>query len=269
MDDTPMCGPPPVTVLIAAHDRLPLLRQSLKSALAQDYPCFKVLVIDDGSGKETRDWLQRMTWENHRLRVLHQPHQGVANSRQNGLLATTTPLVCILDSDDLLQPHTLSRICEEFENKPEIDCVYVDNVIRTPGGREKRRRYPRYSTSHEMLKATLLRPRIPFKHSGTTFRREVGLSVGGYDRSLPMKIDIDLFLKFLAAGKVPTLISEPLVIFRMHRDSISAARWRGIRVWWHLVAQYGPRQPMKRICYQLRRTFMELLKMIYSHVFLR
>ena len=50
-----------------------------------------------------------------------------------------------------------------------------------------------------MRAAVLTRPRVPFKHSGMTIRRELLLALGGYDESLPIKVDVELILRALAA----------------------------------------------------------------------
>ena len=49
---------PPVSVIICAKNESENLRNFLPSLLEQDYPCFEVIVINDGSTDETDDLLQ-------------------------------------------------------------------------------------------------------------------------------------------------------------------------------------------------------------------
>ena len=72
------------TILLAAYDRLELLKSSVESGLAQNWGDFEVLAIDDGSGRETADWLDEQAAIHDRLRVVHQPNSGVAAARANG-----------------------------------------------------------------------------------------------------------------------------------------------------------------------------------------
>jgi glycosyltransferase involved in cell wall biosynthesis len=254
---------PDYTILMAARDRLPILRESVASALRQEYPAFELLVVDDGSGPETKAWLDEEALRDDRVRVIHQSHLGVARARQNGLAAARACLICILDSDDLLLPGALQRMKALFDAQPETDLAYINNIHRLPDGNTYTSHYPRFTNNRAMIHATLLRPRVPFKHSGTTFRRDVALQLGGYDTTLPLKIDVDLFLRFLARGRRLVLLEEPGVEFRMHRDSVSRRRLNGIGVWWLLVDRYGPVSPVARLGYKIVRTVSELLKLLY------
>ncbi len=49
---------PPVSVIICAKNESENLRQFLPAILEQDYPCFEVIVVNDGSTDETSDLLQ-------------------------------------------------------------------------------------------------------------------------------------------------------------------------------------------------------------------
>jgi glycosyltransferase involved in cell wall biosynthesis len=199
---------------------------------------------------------------------LHQENSGVAVARQIGLREARGEFVCILDSDDRLVPKALSTILMVFAESPELDVVYCNN--RTWIDREKVRtsHYPRFGSNKGMIRSIFLRPVVPFKHSGTTFRKNTALALGGYDTNLPLKIDIDLVLKFLTDGRRLLLLEDFLVEFRMHKDSISAQRLTGIKVWWLLINRYGPTGQFQKLLYKAMRAFSELLKLLYLRLML-
>jgi len=258
--------PVDVTVLIAAYDRLSFLKEAVASALAQDYGSFEVLVIDDGSGQETRDWLDEQANSENHLRVIHQQNSGIARARQAGLIAARGQLVCILDSDDRFLPGALRSIMAFFIASTPVDLVYTNNMHQMPSGVLRNCTYPHYATNRAMIRGVLLRPRIPFKHSGTTFCRDVALDLGGYDAELPIKVDVDLYLRFLAAGRKLCLLDAPVVAFRVHKNSVSRRRLLGIRVWCQLIDRYGPRSRLARIGYKASRVSAELLKLATERV---
>lgn len=259
---------PKVTILIASYNRLSMLQGAVGSALNQSYRSFEVLIVDDGSNAATVAWLRSAASKEKRLRVQFQKNQGVATARQNGLLAARGELVCILDSDDRLVPHALEKICNVFETQCETDLVYC--AYRSWIGNDSTVvRLPRCSSNREMLRKTFLRPVVPFKHSGTTFRRELARQIGGYDGNLRAKIDIDLFLKFLNANRRLVLLEEPLVEFCFHRDSISRRRWAGLKVWLQLIDRHGPRSRFRRSYYKLIRSAAEIGKYLYEVICLR
>jgi glycosyltransferase involved in cell wall biosynthesis len=252
-----------VTVLIASHNRLEFLQAAVASALAQDYEPVAVVVIDDGSAEPTRAWLREQAAAEPRLTVVLQEHSGVAVTRQNGLDHVETPFVCILDSDDRLLPHAVSRIMQEFSAHPDTDLVYVNNQHVFTDGRTAPSDYPRYPDNRTMMRAVFLRPRVPLKHSGTTMRVDTVRALGGYDRELQMKIDLDLFLRFLVGDRALRLVEEPLVMFHVHGGSLSRARFRGLPAWMTLLRRYGPRPPLRWL-YALWRIGIEVLKAVYT-----
>ena len=260
-----------VSIQIAVHDRLEHLRPAVASALAQQWDELEVLLIDDGSGAETRSWLSEIAESDCRVRLVRQEHLGVAQARQTGLIASSAAFVCILDSDDLLAPDAIGRIMACFGDDPSLDLVYTNNLHVRPDGTTMQRRYPHYACNEAMIRATFLSPIVPFKHSGTTFRRAVAVALGGYDTGLEIKVDVDLFLRFLAAGRRLRLLEEPLVHFRLHAASMShRRRWAGVRTWARLVDRYrGHRPVLERLYLKAARASLESAKLAYATFRLR
>ena len=256
------------TILLAAHDRLEFLREAVASALAQPVPDLEVLVVDDGSGPETARWLDEAARADPRLRVLHQQNLGVGAARAAGVAAAMHEWITILDSDDALKPDALSRIDAFLAAHPDADLVDCDHDHRLADGRVVVTRYPVFSSNAALRRATLLRPRVPFKHSGMTYRKSVALALGNYDAQIGIKVDIDFFLRFVVAGRrVLHLPGGPAVTFRTHNLSMSRKRGRGIRAWWTIIDRYGPRNPLARLGCKAVRTTWESLKAVYTVLF--
>jgi len=208
------------TILLAAHDRLEYLKEAVASALAQRWPDFEVLVVDDGSGPETAGWLD------------------------------------------------LAARADLFAAHPDTDLVYCDHDQLLPDGKVEGSRYPEFASNAALLRATLLRPRVPFKHSGMTYARDVALALGSYDTRIGIKVDVDFFLRFVVAGKrIRHLPGGPAVSFRTHNESMSRKRGKGIRAWWTIIDRYGPKNPLLRLAFKAVRTTWELLKAVYTVLF--
>jgi glycosyltransferase involved in cell wall biosynthesis len=253
--------------LLASYDRLALLKESVESALRQDFDDYEVLVIDDGSNQETRTWLAAAEAKYPQLRVVYGAHAGIGAARNTGVMEARSEFICILDSDDILVPYALQRLSDEFESNPALAICHCNIKEQQPNGISSVLCYPGYDRSQQMLRATLWRPRVPFKHSGTMFRRDIAIALGSYDPSLPSKIDIDFYLKFLSAGYKPQLVPEALVSFRMHKNSVSRNRLRGLRVWFQLIDRYGPPSLPIRLSFKLLRCGSEIFKWIYISIF--
>lgn len=254
------------TILLAAHDRLELLQQAVTSALAAVGPNDEVLVVDDGSGATTVRWLDEQAIGHAALRVVHQPNQGVASARKRGVEEAAGELIFILDSDDQVVAGALDAAAEVFAERPDTDLVYGDNLHVYDDGTTHRRRYKQYPSNHRFLWATFLSPRVPFKHSGTVFRRAVALELGNYDDTLPIKIDIDFYLRFMHADRTLVHLDAPLVSFRVHRAMMSRNRRKGIPIWSRLIDRYGPRNPLKRAFAKFVRGTSERLKAVWERL---
>ncbi len=258
--------PPSVTILMASYGRLEFLREAVNSALKQRYPNFEIIIVDDGSDDDVIEWLQLLDSREAKVSVFYQSHQGVAAARAHGVDKAATDLVCILDSDDIFAQNALERLVEALHRHAGIQLVYSDiREIRT-NGEAVIRNYRQFDSTQAMVMATLLKPRVPFKHSGTLFRRKTALELGSYDTNLPCKVDIVLYLKFLKAGYLPEHVNQPLVDFRMHKNSVSINRLTGIKVWLYLINQYGPVNPVYRLFIKIMRISAELLKRVYVEI---
>ena len=257
---------PAVTILMASYGRLEFLKDAVNSALEQNYPNFQILIVDDGSEHAVIEWLELLEASEPGVSVVYQSHQGVAAARAKGLEKVETDLVCILDSDDRLAGDALESLVAAMSRHTGIHLVFANIREIRANGESEIRHYAQYNSTRAMTLATLLKPRLPFKHSGSLFRRQTALALGSYDINLPCKIDVDLYLKFLHADYLPEHVDKALVDFRMHKDSVSIDRLTGIKVWMSLIDRYGPVNPIYRLVIKSVRISAELLKRVYIEI---
>lgn len=64
---------PPVSVIVCARNEEENLQKFLPQLLQQDYPEYEVIVVDDSSEDHTRDYIQRMSVNNNRMRFTFVP----------------------------------------------------------------------------------------------------------------------------------------------------------------------------------------------------
>lgn len=60
--------------MVCAHDELSNLKELIPHLLAQEYPAYEIIVVDDRSNDDTRDWLHTATEGSDRLRMVHVDH---------------------------------------------------------------------------------------------------------------------------------------------------------------------------------------------------
>jgi glycosyltransferase involved in cell wall biosynthesis len=103
---------PKVSVCVTHHNRPHYLAQALDSLRAQDYPCFEVLVVDDGSTKPVA--LAYLAWLETEFRdrgwqLIRQANLYPGAARNNAARHARGEYLVFMDDDNLLKPDAISR----------------------------------------------------------------------------------------------------------------------------------------------------------------
>ena len=224
---------PPITLLAPALNEEKSIRVAIRNLLEIDYPELEVIVINDGSTDRTLEELQdefklrpvRIVYVREvasaevrglyrsdidpRLLVIDKDAGGSkADAVNAGLNAATSPYVCIVDSDSLLERDALLRIMVPVLADPK-HVVGVGGIVRIlngseiQGGQLLRVRLPRKSIEViqviEYLRAFLIgreawaQGNMMMIISGAfgLFRTDLVRAVGGY-RAKAIGEDFDL-----------------------------------------------------------------------------
>lgn len=88
------------SVIIPVYNVQPYLDTCVKSILSQSCADFEMLLIDDGSTDGSGEACDAWAKADGRIRVFHQPNQGLAAARNTGIRATKGEYLLFLDSDD-------------------------------------------------------------------------------------------------------------------------------------------------------------------------
>src|SRR3989338_5965910 len=121
---------PLVSIVIPTYNRANDLRRALKSVLAQTYPHWEALVVDNDSRDHTDDVVKGMN--DARIRIFKIHNDGViAASRNSGIKRAVGKYIAFLDSDDWWMPEKLSVSLQVLEQG--ADVVYHDLfLVRKP-----------------------------------------------------------------------------------------------------------------------------------------
>lgn len=123
-----------ISVITPTHKRPERLRQAIDSVLAQRYPTWELVVIDDGSdsGKAVVSEI-----DDDRISYLQIPHGGPCAARNVGLEVARGSLIAYLDDDNRLDPGWLHAVARAFATHPEHRVLYgarvIDDVQRVHG----------------------------------------------------------------------------------------------------------------------------------------
>src|SRR4051794_31418414 len=114
---------PKISIVITCYNIGAFLEEALQSALAQTYPDFEVIVVDDGStDNATLALLDRLPAQ-PRLRILRTPNKGVAHARNYGITKASGDYILPLDADDRILPSYLACAASVLDQQPEVGFV--------------------------------------------------------------------------------------------------------------------------------------------------
>lgn len=205
---------PAVSIVIPTHNRADMLRDALDSVQSQTFRDYEVIIVDDGS---TEDVAAAVASHPTRPKVLRRPWRGPAAARNVGIREAEAHYIAFLDSDDIWLPQKLACFLEEKDAAPEFNIFYgpmlpIDSEGRPVDGRTKLCHSGRIT--RELFQSS-------FVHVPTVLcRRSLLLDLGGFDESLPVCEDYDLWLR-MSLREPFGLIDQPLAKRRLHDDRLS------------------------------------------------
>ena len=208
-----------VSVIIPTYNRWPMVGEAVESVLAQTAGGYELIVVDDGSTDETR---RRLADYDARLTVLSQSRRGVSAARNLGTRRASGKYLAFLDSDDLWHPGKLQRQLDFMEGNPDAEICQTDEIWIRNGVRvnpRRKHRKPSGDIFRASLELCLVSP------SAVMMRRGLFERAGGFDETLPVCEDYDLWLRISKDTEIP-LVSEALVTRRGgHADQLSRSTW--------------------------------------------
>lgn len=122
---------PAISVTMAAYNVAPYVAACLDSLLAQDWPDFELIIVDDASSDGTREILSDYAARDGRIRLfLQTKNMGLAVARNLGIAEARGDWVTFLDADDLYSPQML-RVAIETGQARGAEMVLWDYVVFT------------------------------------------------------------------------------------------------------------------------------------------
>ncbi len=204
-----------VTTVVTTYNRPEDTAIAIQSALDQSHSPHDVVVVDDGSKDNTREFLLDRFGQS--ITYYYKENGGVSSARNFGVEKAEGPYVAFLDSDDKWLPHKLSQQVARFRARPELAMVLtgyhrVDRsgaILRTCNRRQE---FPREGAIFDqVVKHPYLVP------STMMIKREAFLSIGSFNEGLRTAEDVEIFMRVALYGSIG-FAYEPLTICLEHED---------------------------------------------------
>jgi glycosyltransferase involved in cell wall biosynthesis len=212
---------PNISVIIPVYNAEETIKETIESVLSQTFSQFEIIVINDGSQDKTLEIVYRIL--DPRLKVLSYPNAGVSVSRNRGISQAAGDYVSFLDADDLWTPDKLETQLKALQANPQAAVAYswtdwIDEsgqFLRSGG---------HITVNGDVYAKLLLRD---FVESGSNplIRRQALTEVGGFDKSLNLAADWDMWLR-LAARYEFVAVPSSQILYRVSPNSMSSNVWK-------------------------------------------
>jgi glycosyltransferase involved in cell wall biosynthesis len=174
----------------------------------------EVIVVDDASTDETAAVCQRLEGITY---IRAEGHQGVAEARNIGILASSAAYIAFLDDDDLRLPGSIDRQLEFLESYPQAGFVCGAMILADqdylPTGELSVPQHPGGDIFWELLELE-----FPVMPLCVLIRKECLLRTGLLKKQLAGIDDWDIFVRL--AELYPVVVSqEPVGIYRQPTTS--------------------------------------------------
>ncbi len=214
---------PPVTVLMPVHNGERYLSTAIESVLAQTHDDFEFLILDDGSTDGTQRTLARYAAADDRIRIVRQRNRDQPVTLNRGLELARHEWIAILDHDDVCEPERLKRQLEVLAREPMARVIGTWAVEIDSEGRTIGRRAIGPTTTESFLEMRATGRRVPLVHPSVLMHGPTILELGGYDPLFGPAADTELWTR-VAHDHVIVVVPEPLIRYRIHRQSMSFER---------------------------------------------
>lgn len=196
---------PLVSIIITNYNYGAYIAEAIESALAQTFRDCEVLVIDDASTDNSLEIAAR-----YPVKVLLQDNSGVCVARNNALSVAAGKYVMFLDADDRLVPTAVEHMLAVLQEQPQT-VAYVYGQMRYFGRKEG------VFASMPFDGKKLVRAN--FICASTLIRRDILLSVGGYDDGFRMlREDWELYIRLFTKGFSGQFLPEVILEYRKHKE---------------------------------------------------
>ena len=214
-----------ISVIMPAYNAEKYIAASIESVLAQTYPDWELIVVDDGSTDGTATVVQEFVKRDPRIKYVFQENGRLGKARNTGIRNATGSLIAFLDSDDLWMPAKLEAQTRAMAAN-NADVVYSKTYVFSDKNiNDETETLPssvgKFS-GPDFFDSLVRRPQLPVL---TVLLKRSALDTAGLfeeGKAYHGCEDYDLWLRLAKAGFVFYGMPDVLARYRRHGTAMTA-----------------------------------------------
>jgi len=205
---------PKLSVVMPTKNRSNYLAQSINSIQKQTFKNWELIVVDDHSTENIRKIIE--SFKDKRIKYFRlKKGTGIAAARNFGNRQAKAPIIIVADSDDPSYPNRLKITYDYFQKHPKTDVFYSNLDILYLQKNQKTTRW------FQPYKQELIYQINFIPHPASAYKKKTFQKISGYDQSLIISADYDLWLKFSDINAEFGCSKKSLVLLQIHTTNIS------------------------------------------------
>ena len=247
-----------VSIVMPAYNCEKYVVEAINSILAQTYRNWELLVLDDGSKDNTLRIIEEFSQKDSRIKALpNGKNIGVSATRNRGIELASGEWIAFLDSDDMWKPEKLEKQFEIVEKEAAEFLFTGSSYINEEGEPYKgifevpeKITYKKLRNQNVISCSSVLVKKKYFEH----IKMEKD----------EMHEDYAVWLRILKTGVTAFGVNEPLLIYRISRNSKSGNKMKTVKMTYKVFRFVGI-NPFGSAYFMLRHVIASVGK--YKRIF--
>jgi glycosyltransferase involved in cell wall biosynthesis len=254
--------------------------ETIESVLSQDTQSWELIIVDDGSTDDTLHLIENYYIKDSRIKIYKRERdpKGGSTCRNIGIQNASGEFVLFLDSDDLLEPFSLSQRLKAMDEYPDLEIgIFL-----------MKRFYKRKGDSNEIVNildssdslVNYLKGRFPWAITSPIWKRSLLIELKGFNeeykrmqdpelhvRALLNKVNYKLFYNYPVDcfyRIIPSKYSTNHMIKEMTDGYI-----KFYDDYFKIVVQNGKKSQINALNWSLRNLLFEIARMCNDRVMLK
>ncbi|MBA42749.1 MAG: hypothetical protein CMF62_01925 [Magnetococcales bacterium] len=200
-----------ISVILPVLNGIPDLKRSINSILNQTYKNFELIVINDGSTDETKNYVSSLSLIDNRIILINQTNKGLPYSLNIGLNHATRKYITWTSHDNYYDKTAFEKMKYALDNNLDSDFVYAGHKV--------------FGLTTRKVKGPQNPRDFMFKFRGMAcfmWRSSLTNNIGYFDTNLKGIEDFDYWLRILQVNPKFICIDEILYYYQKGNNTMSS-----------------------------------------------